>query len=79
MALTKNKKVNKIMIKGDFKIIIAEYLNQILDDGNLIAESYERQSFTPDTAVDDLPTEVQPYASTAWTSEIVSAYVNYVS
>ena len=74
MALIKNRKLNKVEIKGDYKIIIAEYINEILDDNQVVAESYERQSFTPDTNIADLPTELQAYANTAWTADVISSY-----
>jgi len=79
MALTKTKTINKIEIVGKFKHIQVRYQTIIMEDGQQISESLSRDSFAPNIPINDLPAEVQPYATTAWTTDIVNAYNNYIA
>lgn len=74
MSLTKTRKLDKLEIVGDFKILQARYEIKVTDEEEVIATSYERESYTPNTTISDLPTELQAYATTAWTSEVVDAF-----
>ena len=78
MALSKTRTLNKIEIVGSFKHLQARYEIKVTDGDEIVATSYERESYAPNTTITDLPTELQAYATTAWTSEIVSAYNEHI-
>ena len=79
MALSKTKTLNKIEIVGSFKHLQARYEIKVTDGDEVVATSYERESYAPNHTITSLPEELQPYATTAWTSEIVSAYNSYIA
>lgn len=79
MALTKTKTINKIEIVGKFKHIQVRYQTIIMEDDQQISESLSRDSFAPNTPITDLPTEVQPYATAAWTADVVTAYNTHLA
>ena len=78
MALTKTKLIDKIEIVGKFKHIQVRYQTIITEDGEQISESLSRDSFAPNTPITDLPAELQPYATTAWTNDVVKSYNEHV-
>lgn len=79
MALAKTRTLDKIEIVGEFKHLQARYEIKVTDGEQVIATSYERESYAPNTIISELPTDLQPYASAAWTSEIISAYENHTA
>ena len=79
MALAKTKTLNKIEIVGSFKYLQARYEIKVTDGEEVVATSYERESYAPNTSIAILPAELQPYATTAWTSDVVSAYNDYIA
>jgi len=79
MALTKTRTLDKIEIVGKFKHLQARYEIKVTDGDEVIATSYERESYAPNATITDLPTELQPYATTAWTDEIVAAYNEHIA
>lgn len=74
MSLQKTKTLNKIEIVGKFKNLQARYEIKVTDGDEVIATSYERESYAPNATITDLPTELQPYATTAWTQSVKDAY-----
>ena len=79
MALTKTRTLDKIEIVGKFKHLQARYEIKVTDGNEVIAKSYERESYAPNATITDLPTELQSYATTAWTDEIVTAYNEHIA
>jgi len=79
MALTKTETLDKLEIVGEYKSLQARYLITVEEDGIKISDSYKRLSFMPDTAIEDLPAEIQSYASTAWTADVVNAYAEFLA
>ena len=79
MALTKTRTLNKVEIVGEFKHLQARYEINVTDGDEVVSTSYERESYAPNTTISDLPTELQAYATTAWTSDVVSAYNNNIA
>lgn len=74
MALAKTRTLNKIEIVGSFKHLQVRYEIKVTDGDEVIATSYERESYAPDTTITELPAELQAYATTAWTADVVTAY-----
>jgi len=79
MSLQKTRTLNKIEIVGEFKHLQARYEIKVTDGDEVIATSYERESYAPNATITDLPTELQAYATTAWTDEIVTAYNEHIA
>jgi len=78
MSLQKTKTLNKIEIVGKFKNLQARYEIKVTDGDEVIATSYERESYAPDTTITELPLELQAYATVAWTTDIVNAYAAHL-
>ena len=74
MALTKQKVQDKLEIVSQFKHIQIRYSNQIIEDGNVISESYERTvvSCGDYDAADQH--NVRAVADAIWTPELIAAY-----
>ena len=83
MSLTKTRKLDKLEIVGDFKILQARYLVEVTEtigeETNTISSSNERESYTPDTDVASLPLELEKYAVLEWTDEVIAAYNEHIS
>lgn len=74
MALTKQKVQNKVEIVSEFKHIQVRYSNQILEDGVVISDSYERVVVNcGDYDAADLHS-VRGIADAVWSEEIIAAY-----
>jgi predicted transcriptional regulator len=74
MALTKQKVQDKLEIVSQFKHIQIRYSNQIVEDGNVISESYERTvvSCGDYDAADQH--NIRAIADAVWTPELIAAY-----
>ena len=74
MALTKQKVQSKIEIVSEFKHIQVRYSNQILEDGVVISDSYERVVvMCGDYDAADLHS-VRAIADAVWSEELIAAY-----
>ena len=74
MALTKQKVQDKLEIVSQFKHIQIRYSNQIVEDGNIISESYERTVVScGDYDAADVH-NVRAIADAVWTPELIAAY-----
>ena len=78
MALAKTRTLNKIEIVGSFKHLQARYEIKVTDGEQVVAKSYERESYAPNESIASLPAELQPYATTAWTNDVVKSYNEYI-
>jgi predicted transcriptional regulator len=74
MALSKQKVQDKIEIVSAFKHIQIRYSNQIVEDGTVISESYERTvvSCGDYDAADEH--NVRAIADAIWTADLVASY-----
>jgi hypothetical protein len=83
MSLTKTRKLDKLEIVGNFKILQARYLVEVTEtigeETNVISSSNERESYTPDTDVSSLPLELEKHAVLEWTDEVIAAYNEHIS
>ena len=83
MSLEKRRKLDKLEIVGDFKILQARYLVEVTEtigeETKIISSSIERESYTPDTDVASLPLELEKYAVLEWTDEVIAAYNEHIS
>ena len=83
MSLEKRRKLDKLEIVGDFKILQARYLVEVTETigevTNTISTSHERESYTPDTDLASLPLELEKHAVLEWTDEVIAAYNDYIN
>jgi len=79
MALTKQKVQDKIEIVSAFKHIQIRYSNQIVEDGNVISESYERTvvSCGDYDAADSH--NVKGIAEAIWSEDLIAAYQEQIA
>ena len=74
MALSKQKLQNKLEIVSQFKHIQIRYSNQIVEDGNVISESYERTVVSCGDYDAADAHNVRAVADAVWTPELIAAY-----
>jgi hypothetical protein len=79
MALTKQKVQDKIEIVSAFKHIQIRYSNQIVENGNVISESYERTvvSCGDYDAADQH--NVRGIADAIWNEDLIAAYEEQIA
>jgi hypothetical protein len=73
MALSEIKVIDKIEVIENGTLQVRE-ATRIMKDGEQIAQTYHRWSFTPASDVSAMPANVQAIAQAAWTPEVVAAY-----
>tara|TARA_R110000772_G_scaffold69073_2_gene152823 strand:- start:114 stop:362 length:249 start_codon:yes stop_codon:yes gene_type:complete len=74
MALTKEVVVDQITVTENGIVLVRE-VTRIMEDGAEISKQYHRTSFAPASDVSGQPQNVQNICATAWTPEVVAAYV----
>jgi predicted transcriptional regulator len=78
MALSKQKVQDKIEIVSAFKHIQIRYSNQIVEDGSVISQSYERTvvSCGDYDAADEH--NVRAIADAVWTADLIAEYQEFI-
>jgi len=74
MALSKQKVQDKVEIVSAFKHIQIRYSNQILEDGVVISDSYERTVVSCGDYDKADEHNVRSIADAVWTEEIIAAH-----
>ena len=74
MALSKQKVQDKVEIVSAFKHIQIRYSNQILEDGVVISDSFERTVVSCGDYDKAYEHNVKAIADAVWTPEIIAAY-----
>jgi len=74
MALSKQKVLDKVEIVGEFKTLQLRFSNQIVEDGNVISQSYWRTvvSCGDYDAADEH--NVRAIADAIWTADLIAEY-----
>lgn len=67
------KIIDKIEVVENGTLQVRE-ATRILKDGEQIAQTYHRLSFTPGSDVSSMPGNVQAVAQAVWTPEVIAAY-----
>lgn len=78
MAITKETSNETIEVSGQYKIIGVKKITTILEDGNVISKSNHRTTYTPDTDVSTLDSDVAEIANVVWTQAIKDAWQTYL-
>jgi predicted transcriptional regulator len=74
MSLSKQKIQDKIEIVGKYKNIQIRYSNQIMEDGEVISNSYDRYTVSCGDDAKAIEHNVKAIADIYWTDEIKEAY-----
>ena len=74
MALTKETKVDKIEIVGDYKHVQVRTATVVSEDGVELSRSYHRHVISPLDDASNETAEVQSICSSVHTEEIKAAY-----
>ena len=74
MSLEKIKKIDKIEIIGDYKILQVREATVIEEDGVKLSSSFHRYSFTPSDDVSSQSDEIKNIANLLWTDELKQKY-----
>lgn len=74
MALTKQKVQDKIEIVSAYKHIQIRYSNQIVEDGSVISQSYERTVVSCGDYDKADEHNVRGIADAVWSEEIIASY-----
>jgi hypothetical protein len=73
MALTEKVEIDRIEVTENGIVQVRE-ATRIMKDGEQVAQTYHRWSFTPGQDVSDQPDNVKAICQAAWTPEIIAAY-----
>jgi len=77
MALTKENKIEKIEIVGDYQAIQVKTATIVKEDGNIISVSYDRKVLHPDSDITNEDQVVKDVSNVVWTDSIKIAWTNY--
>lgn len=73
MTITKQTVVDQITVEENGTILYRE-ATRIIEDGNLLTQTYHRTSLNPAQDLTGQPENVVAIAQAAWTPEIIAAY-----
>jgi hypothetical protein len=77
MAITKETKIEKIEVVGEYKAVQVATDTIIKEDGKEISRSRHRHVLHPDTDISSEDAEVQAVANSVWTDAVKSAWADY--
>ena len=77
MAITKETKVEKIEVVGDYKAVQVATDTVIKEDGTEISRSRHRHVVHPDMDISGEDAEVQAVANAVWTDAVKSAWADF--
>ena len=73
MALTETKVIDQITVTENGTLLVRE-ATRVLRDGEQIAQTFHRWSFTPGSDLSEMPQNVKDIANVTWTPEVIAAY-----
>jgi hypothetical protein len=77
MALTKEVKIDKLEIVGDFKHVQCREATVVAEDGVELSRSFHRHVLQPDSDISGEPQETQDVCNAVWTDEVKSAWTTF--
>ena len=77
MAITKEIKIEKIEVVGDYRAVQVATDTVIKEDGTEISRSRHRHVLYPDADISGEHAEVQAIANAAWTDDVKAAYKTF--
>lgn len=73
MSLTKTTNIDQITVT-ETGIVLYREVTRIIENGNVLTQTYHRTSLTPGQDLEGQPANVVAIAQVAWTPEVISAY-----
>ena len=73
MALSKETKIDQITVTENGTVLFRE-VTRVLEDGNLLSQTYHRSSLAPASDLTNIPSNVVAICNVAWTPEVIAAY-----
>jgi|TARA_R100001163_G_scaffold40368_1_gene30647 hypothetical protein len=77
MAITKETKIEKIEVVGEYKAVQVATDTIIKEDGTEISRNRHRHVIHPDMDISAEDAEVQSVANAVWTDAVKSAWANF--
>jgi len=77
MALTKEVKVDKLEIVGDYKHVQCREATVVSEDGVELSRSFHRHVLQPDSDISGEPQETQDICNAVWTDEVKAAWTAF--
>ena len=74
MALTKEVKVDKIEVVGDYKAVQCREATIVSEDGVELTRSFHRHVLHPDSDISGEPQETQDVCNAVWTDAVKAAW-----
>ena len=78
MSITKEKVIDQITVTEN-GIVLYREATRIIEDGNILSQTYHRSSLTPGQELTDVPDNVVAIANVVWTPEVIAAYQNQIN
>lgn len=79
MSLTKQTITDKVEVVGQFNHVQVREAIQVLEDGNVISQSYHRYVIAPGEDYSTKDAKVQAICAAVHTEDIISAYQQHLS
>jgi hypothetical protein len=73
MTIEKQKVVDQITVTENGTVLYRE-ATRIIEDGNLLTQTFHRTSLTPGQDLTSQPANVVVICNAAWTPEVIAAY-----
>jgi archaellum component FlaF (FlaF/FlaG flagellin family) len=73
MAIIKQTVVDQITVTENGTVLYRE-ATRIIEDGNLLTQTYHRTSLIPGQDLSGQPDNVKAIAQVAWTPQVIAAY-----
>ena len=77
MAITKEVKIDKLEIVGDFKHVQCREATVVSEDGVELSRSFHRHVLHPDSDISGEPQETQDVCNAVWTDEVKVAWTAF--
>ena len=79
MSLTKQTVTDKIEIVGPFNHLQVREAIQVLEDGEVLSQSYHRYVVSPTDDYSSRDAKVQAVCSAVFTADVISAYQDHLA
>jgi DNA-binding transcriptional LysR family regulator len=73
MSLSKQTLIDQITVTEN-GIVLYREATRIIEDGNVLSETYHRSSLTPGQDLTGIPDNVVAICNVAWLPEVIAAY-----
>ena len=77
MAITKETKIGKIEVVGQYKSVQVRTDIVVMEDGEELSRKYHRHTLAPDADISNEHSEVQAVCNAVWTQDVKDAYATF--